>query len=96
MDELQRHERVQERGDEMKKMIAMLMLAAMLISFSFSKEANASNTDRFKLIQGTPYCDVIVDTETGVEYAFSTGAYNHGSMTVLVDETGNPLIWKGE
>lgn len=80
----------------MKKLIVMLMLAVILISFSFSTEANASNGNRFELIQSTSWCDVIVDTETGVEYAFSTGAYNHGNMTVLVDETGNPLIWKGE
>ena len=79
----------------MKKLIVMLMLLVILISFSSSTEANAS-TNRFELIQSTSWCDVIVDTETGVEYAFSTGAYNYGGMTVLVDETGNPLIWKGE
>ena len=80
----------------MKKLIVMLMLAVILISFGCSTEANASNGNRFEFIQCDPYCDVIVDTETGVEYAFSTGAYNYGSMTVLVDETGKPLIWKGE
>jgi hypothetical protein len=37
-----------------------------------------------------------VDTETGVEYAFSTGAYNYGSMTVLVDKNGKPLTWEGD
>lgn len=80
----------------MKKLIVMLMVAVMLISFSFSTEANASNGDRFECIQSTPYCDVIVDTETGVEYAFSTGAYNYGNMTVLVNKLGDPLIWRGE
>ena len=80
----------------MKRLIAMLTLAVILVSCSSSTEANAHNVDRFELIQSTLWCDVIVDTETGVEYAFSTGAYNYGSMTVLVDETGKPLIWKGE
>ena len=81
----------------MKKLIAILMLAVMLISCSSSTEVNASNTNRrFKFIQRDPYCDVIVDTETGVEYAFSTGAYNYGSMTVLVDENGKPLTWEGD
>ena len=80
----------------MKRLIAMLTLAVILVSCSSSTEANARNADRFELIQSTLWCDVIVDTETGVEYAFSTGAYNYGSMTVLVDETGKPLIWKGE
>ena len=80
----------------MKKLIAMLILAVMLISCSSSTEANARNADRFELIQSTSWCDVVVDTETGVEYAVSTGAYNWGSMTVLVDETGKPMIWKGE
>ena len=80
----------------MKKLIAMLILAVMLISCSSSTEANARNADRFELIQSTSWCDVVVDTETGVEYAVSTGAYNWGNMTVLVDETGKPLKWKGE
>ena len=80
----------------MKRLIAMLTLAVILVSCSSSTEANAHNADRFELIQSTLWCDVIVDTETGVEYAFSTGAYNYGSMTVLADETGKPLIWKGE
>ena len=80
----------------MKKLIAMLILAIMLISCSSSTEANARNADRFELIQSTSWCDVVVDTETGVEYAVSIGAYNWGNMTVLVDETGKPIIWKGE
>ena len=80
----------------MKKLIAVLILAVMLISCSSNTEANARNTDRFELIQSTSWCDVVIDTETGVEYAVSTGAYNWGSMTVLVDETGKPLKWKGE
>jgi len=79
----------------MKKLIAMLILTVMLVSCSSSTEANARNADRFELIQSTSWCDVVVDTETGVEYAVSTGAYNWGSMTVLVDADGNPLIWKG-
>lgn len=80
----------------MKKLIAMLILAVMLISCSSSTEANARNADRFEFIQSTSWCDIIVDTETGVEYAVSTGAYNWGNITVLVDETGKPMIWKGE
>ena len=80
----------------MKKLIAMLILAVMLISCSSSTEANARNADRFELIQSTSWCDIIVDIETGVEYAVSTAAYNWGNMTVLVDENGKPLIWKGE
>lgn len=80
----------------MKKIIAMLILAVILISCSSSTEANARNADRFEFIQSTSWCDIIVDIETGVEYAVSTGTYNRGSMTVLVDETGKPMIWKGE
>ena len=80
----------------MKKIITMLILVIMLTSCSLSMEANAHNADRFVLIQSTSYCDVVVDTETGVEYAVSTDKYNWGNMTVLVDENGKPLIWKGK
>ena len=80
----------------MKKLIVMLILSVMLISCSASTEADARGEDRFEFIQSTSWCDVIVDTETGVEYAVSTGIYNCGTMTLLVDEAGNPLIWKGD
>lgn len=40
--------------------------------------------------------DIIYDSRTGVQYWRSSGAYNSGGLTVLVDANGKPLIYKGE
>ena len=37
---------------------------------------------------------VIVDNQTGVMYWLSAGTYNGGTLTLLVDETGNPKIFE--
>ncbi len=39
----------------------------------------------------TPYIQVIVDKETGVNYVFAT-AGNAGGMTPLLDRDGKPVI----
>lgn len=38
--------------------------------------------------------DVIYDKETRVMYTVSTGTYNCGNVTVLLDSTGKPLTYK--
>lgn len=37
---------------------------------------------------------IVVDSETNVEYWLSNGAYNGGTLTLLVDEHGNPKLRK--
>ena len=39
---------------------------------------------------------IIYDSRTGVQYWRSEGAYNNGTITVLLDADGKPLIYKGE
>lgn len=36
---------------------------------------------------------IVYDTRTGVEYWLSDGTYNSGSLTLLVDKDGKPLIY---
>lgn len=38
--------------------------------------------------------DIVIDTETKVMYWLSTGAYNGGTLTLLVDSEGKPKIWE--
>ena len=40
------------------------------------------------------WTDIYVDKETGVMYLFVKNGYG-GGLTVMVDEDGKPLIWKG-
>ena len=39
---------------------------------------------------------ILVDRETNVMYWMSNGAYNSGTLTLLVDQYGNPKIWEGQ
>ena len=51
-------------------------------------------SELFSVIESYEIGNVIVDNETGVMYWLSTGAYNGGTITLLVDETGNPKIFE--
>lgn len=83
----------------MRKITAILLIALMLTgcgSSSMSGVTGKANSARFvKVIDNTQF-DVYVDTETDVMYAVSAGAYNNGTVTLLVDKEGKPLIWEGE
>ena len=39
---------------------------------------------------------IVYDSRTGVQYWRSEGTYNYGTLTILLDADGNPLIYKGE
>ena len=81
----------------MKKLIAILMLAVMLVgNESDVRDGEKSSQKRFVLVEDDWPYEIMVDRETRVMYAVSNGAYNHGTFTVMVDESGKPLIWKGE
>lgn len=51
------------------------------------------NEECFKKIFDEKYGDVVYDVRTGVQYWRSDAAYNSGSLTVLVDENGKPLLY---
>lgn len=49
----------------------------------------------FSSIEEYAYGRIIVDNKTGVMYWMSMGTYNGGTLTLLVDEAGNPRIFEG-
>ena len=53
------------------------------------------NVSRFMTVENMASWIIVVDRETGVMYAVSMGMYNGGTFTLLVDDEGNPLIYKG-
>lgn len=78
-----------------KILVAALPAVGMLTGCKKSEEPE--NT-RFKLLEDSDVFDnfyVAYDTETGIEYAVSNGPYDSGTLTVLVDANGNPLIYEG-
>lgn len=89
----------------MKRVLAIILLI-MICCFMFvgcdRKNDVATTTEldsRFKIIKdtndGLGYCNIIVDTETGVMYLFRGAGYR-GGLTVMVDADGKPLIYGGD
>ena len=80
----------------MKKLAIMLALA---ISLSGCSGGNSNieyeNSERFREVYSDFSNVIYVDSETNVMYFWHTGGYS-GGLTVIVDENGQPLIWKGE
>ena len=53
----------------------------------------AMSEECFRTLYEESYGSVIYDTRTGVQYWRSEGYSNWGTLTVLVDEEGKPLIY---
>lgn len=83
-----------------KLMISILIvISIMVLGFIFKNisttEVQSSN-DRFVKISNGYYFIIVYDTQTKVEYAISNGNYNCGTVTLLVDAEGKPLLYTGE
>ena len=78
----------------MRKTIVALLLG--IICLTGCSEKTDSDSARFVRIGGGHCFDVFYDKTTGVEYAVSCGTYNGGTVTLLVDADGKPLIYEGE
>lgn len=87
---------------KIKLLIAIALLTTVLfgcgertIQNEAKKEQDSYNT-YFIRISEEYGGDIIYDSRTGVQYWRSSGAYNNGTLTVLVDADGKPLIYKEE
>lgn len=76
----------------MKKIILFIALFVSGILIGCTK-VGAMNEECFKTLYKEDYGRVIYDTRTGVQYWMSTGVYNTGSLTLLVDENGKPFLY---
>ena len=84
----------------MRKIIyGLLIFILLLTGCALTKRETIEEPDdksRFVTIERTMAWRVCVDRETKVMYAVSSGGYNVGNFTLLVDADGKPLLWKGE
>lgn len=85
----------------MKKKI---LLSAVLLVMMFTlcacgmkpvKEVETEDSI-FMIYQTCSGGDIIVDTQTNVMYWMSTGAYNYGTLTLLVEKDGSPKIYNSK
>lgn len=82
----------------MKKLAIMLALAISLSGCSggnYNAEDEDENNKRFREVYSDFSNTIYVDSETNVMYFWHCG-YFSGGLTVMVNENGQPLIWKGE
>lgn len=80
----------------MKKLAIMLALAISLSGCSGgNSNTEDENNGRFRKVYAEFSNAIFVDSETNVMYFWHTGGYS-GGLTVMVNENGQPLIWKGE
>lgn len=86
---------------KIKLSFAMVLLAVVLsgcgertIQNEAQKEQDSYNTYFIRISQEYEG-DIVYDSRTGVQYWRSNGMYNGGTLTMLVDTDGKPLIYKG-
>lgn len=86
----------------MKKLLRVILItfvfgmALVWVACKTEKPAEdePSKSSRFVTVEDCWIYKIYVDKETGVMYTVSTGGYNAGNFTLLVDKDGKPLIWK--
>lgn len=86
----------------MKKMMSMVLIITfillLLVGCSEStKQSNKENTYEkysFTTIMYSDNYNIVYQNETKVMYVMSTGYYNIGNFTVLVDGNGKPMLYK--
>ena len=80
----------------MKKLVIILALAISLSGCSGgNSNTEYENTERFRKVYAEFSNIIYVDSETNVMYFWHSGG-SSGGLTVMVNENGQPLIWKGE
>lgn len=86
----------------MKKIFAVLATLMLGVTIAGCSPNPAETTyvddtpSRFVIIERSDNWYIVVDQETKVMYAVSSGSYNYGSFTMLVDSDGTPLLYEGE
>ena len=83
----------------MKRILAFILTFAIvvcLICVCIPNDVHADmflrEDERFECVYFQDYKAIYVDVETNVMYLFVKSGYG-GGLTVMVDETGAPLLW---
>lgn len=84
----------------MKKVIISFIIIVLIILIGWILKditilkSNAISEKRFEWASEESYFSVVYDKKTKVLYAVSTGQYNKGVVTLLVDADGKPLLYE--
>ena len=86
----------------MKRLLIVLMLFALCAclfagcSGILKTGENVSKSSSFVVVEDGDSYYIVYHKDTKVMYSFSTGGYNCGSLCLLVNPDGTPMIWEGE
>lgn len=84
----------------MKRLVLAFLLAVAVLTTSgcsdgMDEEPRADASKMFTRVEAGGFFDVVYDKDTKVMYVISTGYYNGGNFTLLVNADGTPKLWKG-
>ena len=89
-----------------KRLLAVLMAIALCAclfvgcigsSVSTSSTYNEDAPSMFVTVEYVgEYWRVVYHKDTKVMYVVSSGSYNRGTFTVMLNTDGTPMIWEGE
>ena len=82
---------------------AFLIIVSIVLMFEGCASTRAEATevdisndgDTFVCIDSDYGCWIVYHKDTKVMYAISNGQYNLGTVTLLVNADGTPMIWEG-
>lgn len=82
----------------MKKLITIVLIILMILIMTACATKRSSEVVKGKMsrlieIEETGTYLIVYDKYTKVMYAVSNGGYTHGNFTLLVDASGNPLLY---
>ena len=86
----------------MKKLILILitiMLCTCLLvgcNGVLEIDENVSKSSSFVIIEDGDSYYIVYHKDTKVMYSLSSGGYNCGSLCLLVNADGTPMIWNGK
>lgn len=88
----------------MKKIFCLMMIICILVFTGCNnhkttisvQEQNNTNTSMFIIIETVGHYTVVYHKDTKVMYTISTGYYNAGTFTLLVNPDGSPMIYEEE
>ena len=80
------------------KAIILAVIACMMLSSCNRVEIDQDeyDTSMFVKVETATFWDVVYHKDTKVMYVVSTGSYNRGTFTLLVDADGKPMIYETE
>ena len=70
-----------------------IIVLGLLILTGCTNESVAENK-RFVYVSDEGTFDIYYDSKTKIMYAVSDGVYNQGTVTLLVNAEGKPLLWE--